>query len=223
MSRLLGAAGVALAALTGTAGAARAQMAPVVHWHIMGGYSETLGTTADYLQGGPMIGFGVTLTPSRGDPLDLRLDLAYSTHNATTNLISAGQQTTNTQIDSGYGQFWSANGNAVYNIPIMYGVRFYGIAGVGVYHSRVELTQTVPFYSGYYYCDPFSGFCDGGYGYGSNVVASNGVTKFGWNAGIGVEFALPYGRSWFIEARYHRISTSTAPIEYVPFTVGYRF
>ena len=75
-------------------------------------------------------------------------------------------------------------------------------------------------YYGDYYCDPFSGFCYGGYG--NAVVAANAVTKFGWNAGIGVEFLLPYGNSWFIEARYHRISTST-PIEYVPIEIGYRF
>jgi hypothetical protein len=54
------------------------------------------------------------------------------------------------------------------------------------------------------------------------LVASRGVTKFGWNAGVGLEFELPYGRSWFIEARYHRISTDT-PIESVPIEIGYRF
>ena len=54
------------------------------------------------------------------------------------------------------------------------------------------------------------------------LVASSGVTKFGWNAGVGVEFALPYGQAWFIEARYHRISTDR-PIEYVPIAIGYRF
>ena len=105
-------------------------------------------------------------------------------------------------------------------MPLAYGVRAYGIAGIGVYHSRVELTQYDPYGYGYYYCDPFSGFCQGAGG--SLLVASSGVTKFGWNAGVGVEFELPYGRAWFIESRYHRINT-TAPIEYVPITIGYRF
>lgn len=220
MSRILIAAGFAVAATCCAAGGAQAQAPPSIRWHLMGGYGETLGTTADYLQGGAMIGGGFTLTPSRGDPLDLRFDLSYSEHNASTNLINAGQQSTNVYIDGGNGQIWSANGNLVYNVPFMYGVRAYGIAGVGVYHARVELTQSDPLYGGYFYCDPFSGYCDGGYG--SAVVESNGVTKFGWNAGIGVEFDLPFRRSWFIEARYHRIDTST-PIEYIPITVGYRF
>lgn len=195
---------------------------PGVQWHVMGGYSDPLGTTSDYLQGGYQIGGGLTFLPSRTSPLDWRFDLDYAEHNATSRLIGIGQQNTNLEIDSGTGQIWSFSGNAVYHVPIVYGVRAYGIAGVGVYHTRVELTQTVPLYGGYYYCDPFWGFCDGGYGYGNAVVASHDLTKFGWNAGVGVEFALPSGRSWFLEARYERISAST-PIEFLPIEIGYRF
>jgi opacity protein-like surface antigen len=199
--------------------AARAEE-PRVHWHVMGGYSEPLGTTSDYLQGGYSFGGGFSVSPSSDSPIDFRFDLNYSEHNASNQLINNGQQATNIQIDGGTGQFWSATTNLVYRIPFAYGVRGYGIAGIGAYHARVELTQAVPGYYGYYYCDPFSGFCDGGYG--NAVVAANAVTKFGWNAGIGVEFLLPYGNSWFIETRYHRINTST-PIEYLPIEIGYRF
>ena len=48
------------------------------------------------------------------------------------------------------------------------------------------------------------------------------MTKIGWNAGVGVEFKLPYRGSWFVEARYTRINTNT-PIEFIPIEVGYRF
>jgi opacity protein-like surface antigen len=199
--------------------AAEAQSAPILRWHVMGGYSETVGSTRDYLQGGYLVGGGFSVTPSRDSPLDARFDVSYSQHNATNYLLDLGQQAANTSVDSGTGSFWSGTGNLVYHVPLAYGVRAYGIAGVGVYHSRVELTQYDP-YGGYFYCDPFSGFCANG---GSNaLVASSGATKFGWNAGAGVEFALPYGQAWFIEARYHRISTDT-PIEYVPIAIGYRF
>lgn len=185
----------------------------------MGGYSETLGATRDYLQGGYLFGGGFSITPSRYAPLDVRFDFSYSAHQATNNLLDLGQQAANTQVDNGTGSFWSGTGNLVYHVPLAYGVRAYGIAGAGVYHARVELTQYDP-YGGYYYCDPFSGFCDIG---GTNtLVSSSGVTKFGWNAGLGVEFDLPYGRAWFIEARYHRISTDK-PIEYLPIAIGYRF
>jgi opacity protein-like surface antigen len=188
-----------------------------IRWHALAGFSEPIGKTADYLQGGYLVGGGFTVYPSPASPLDLRVDLSYSQHTASNHLLDLGQQAANTEVDNGTGNFLSGTANLEYRIPIVYGVRAYGIAGVGVYHSRVELTQYTPF--GYYYCDPFSGFCDAA---GDALVSSSGTTKFGWNAGAGVEFDLPYGQSWFIEARYHRISTDQ-PIEYVPISVGYRF
>lgn len=217
---------LAIVMTAGTAAVARAGAPfddrPGAHWDVMGGLSEPVGTTGDYLQGGYAIGGGLTFVPSESSPLDWRFDLDYRDHNASSRLIALGQQSTNIEIDGGTGQIWSFSGNATYHVPIAYGVRAYAIAGVGVYHTRIELTQTVPFYGGYYYCDPFWGYCDGGYGYGNAVVISHDLTKFGWNAGGGVEFALPSGASWFIEARFHRISAST-PVEFVPIEVGYRF
>ena len=195
---------------------------PGAHWHVMGGYSATVGTTSDYLQGGYALGGGLTITPSADSPLDWRFDLDYANHQASRQLIALGQQNTNIEIDSGTGQIWSFSGNAVFHVPVTDNVRAYAIAGIGVYHTRIELTQTVPFLGGYYYCDPFWGFCDSGYGYGDAIVTSHDITKFGWNAGAGLEFALPGGQSWFVEARYHRISAQT-PIEFVPIEVGYRF
>lgn len=195
---------------------------PGAHWHVMGGFSEPIGTTSDYLQGGYAIGGGLTLVPSATSPLTWRFDLSYAGHDASSELINLGQQSTNVQINGGTVQLWSLTGDAVLHVPVVYGVRAYGLAGVGVYHTRVELTQTVPYYGGYYFCDPFWGFCDAGYGYGNAVVIAHDTTKFGWNVGGGLEFALPSGDSWFIEARYNRVSAST-PIEFVPIEVGYRF
>lgn len=219
MSRAILASLLMTAALTAATSAAEAQEASPVRWHVMGGYSETLGSTRDYLQGGYMFGGGFSITPSRYSPLDARFDFSYSAHQATNYLLNLGQQAANTPVDNGTGSFWSGTGNLVYHVPLAYGVRAYGIAGAGVYHARVELTQYDP-YGGYYYCDPFSDFCD--IGGSSTLVSSSGVTKFGWNAGLGVDFDLPYGRVWFIEARYHRISTNK-PIEYLPISIGYRF
>jgi opacity protein-like surface antigen len=219
MFKSLAASFIAVAGIGAGSAAFAQQMAPpTIHWHVMGGYSDTVGTTADYLQGGYMVGGGFTLSQGFDDPLDLRFEFSYSNHNATNNLLNIGQQVANTEVDNGTGQFWSGTGNVEYHVPIIYGVRVYGIAGVGAYHERVELNQQVPGGWGYYNCDPFSGYC-----YGNNaLVASQSTTKFGWNAGLGVDFALPYGHSWFVEARYHRISTDT-PIELVPIAVGYRF
>jgi opacity protein-like surface antigen len=208
----------AVAGILATTSTARGQE-PRIHWHVMGGYSEPLGKTSDYLQGGYSFGAGFSVSPSANAPVNFRFDFSYGEHNASNRLIDLGQQTTPIQIDGGTGQFWSGTANVAYRVPLAYGVRGYGIAGIGAYHTRVEFTQALPYYGGYY-CDPFYGFCYGGYG--NTVVSSNSSTKFGWNAGVGVEFLLPYGNSWFIETRYHRISTST-PIEYLPIEIGYRF
>ena len=196
-----------------------------VHWYAMGGYSDTLGTTADYLQGGYVLTGGFSVSPSWLGPFDVRFDLSYSEHNASIALLNAGQQATNQPIDSGTGSILSATGNLMYHVPLAYGVRAYGIAGVGAYYTRIELDQALPFYGGYGYGYGGYGYGYGngyGYGYGEAQVAAHGVTNFGWNAGLGLEFALPSGRSWFIESRYHRISSSTY-IQYLPIEIGYRF
>jgi opacity protein-like surface antigen len=215
MKRTLSAAGALTLAALACSQAASAQEA-TVHWHLMGGYAETVGTTNQYLQGGGLVGGGFSVA-WRGSPIEARFDLSYSEHNATSYLVDQSAQALNTQVDYGTGEIWSGTANIVLRAPLAYGVDFYGIGGIGAYHERVELNQYSPY--GDFYCDPFSGFCYGG----SAVVSSTGQTKFGLNAGVGLQFALPYGHAWFVEARYHRIETSTTPIEYVPITIGYRF
>ncbi|GAC1328596.1 MAG: hypothetical protein NVS1B6_15940 [Steroidobacteraceae bacterium] len=219
MSRPMLAVFLLTAGLAAVSTGARAQNAPLVHWHFMGGFSEPVAATRDYLQGGYLLGGGFSVTPP-SSPFDARFDFSYSSHKASNYLLDLGQQATNTQIDNGTGSFWSGTGNLVYHVPLAYGVRAYGIGGIGIYHARVELTQYDPFGGGYYYCDPFSGFCE--VTGADTLIASHGVTKFGWNAGVGVEFELPYRQAWFIEARYHRIATDK-PVEYVPIAIGYRF
>ena len=169
--------------LAGAAAAAQPQDAPLLHWQAMTGFSEPVGNSRNYLQGGYLIGGGFSVTPSRASPLDVRFDISYSAHSATHYLLQLGQQAANTAVDNGTGTFWSGTGNLLFHVPLAYGVRGYGIAGIGLYHSRVELTQYDPYGNGYYYCDPFSGFCES---IGGNLlVSSSGVSKFGWNAGVG--------------------------------------
>ncbi len=190
-----------------------------VHWDAMGGYSETLGSTANYLQGGYVLDLGVSFTPRSTPPLDLRFDLSYAEHYATISYVNSAQQALGTQVDYGYGSVVAANAHVLYHVPIANGVRAYGIAGVGAYYTRIELDQALPFGYGYGYGYGY-GCC--GYGYGEAQVAAHGVTNFGWDAGLGIEFATGYRQSWFIEARYQRVN-STATIEYLPIEIGIRF
>jgi opacity protein-like surface antigen len=184
-----------------------------LQWFIDGGASIPQGRTADFLDSGWSIGTGFTLRPVPGQPFMLRADLNYSRFSATNQLISLGQAVNQTQVDNGSGQTVTAFLNGVLEAPVSAWTRFYVTGGVGLGYRRIELTQNG------FLCDPF--FC--GSGVGSNaVVASEATTRFAWNAGVGVDFALPAGQSWFVEARYERIETQE-PTEFIPIRFGLRF
>jgi opacity protein-like surface antigen len=183
-----------------------------LQWFIDGGASITTGTTADFLNSGWSIGTGFTLRPVPGQPFMLRADLNYNRFTGTNQLISLGQIANQTQVDYGYGQTVTAFLNGVLEAPISPWMRFYVTGGVGLGYRRIELNQNG------FVCSPF--FC--GSGYGGNTVAASDDTRFAWNAGLGVDFALPRGQSWFVEARYERIETRE-PTEYIPIRFGLRF
>ena len=184
-----------------------------LQWFIDGGASITQGRTADFLDSGWSIGTGFTLRPVPGRPFMLRADLNYSRFSASNQLIALGQAVNQTPVDNGSGQTVTAFLNGVLEAPVSAWTRFYVTGGVGLGYRRIELTQNG------FLCDPF--FC--GSGVGSNaVVASDSTTRFAWNAGVGMNFALPAGQSWFVEARYERIETQE-PTEFIPIRFGLRF
>jgi len=189
-------------------------------WHLNAGYSATTGRTSDFLDGGWIIGGGLTWKPWQDRPFGLLAEINYSRYDATNQLIQlANLQQDTVRIDDGDTEIWSFNVNGVYKIPFNTWSRGYVTAGIGEYYRNVEMTQTVLL--GGFYCDPWWGFCYPGVFPGDAIVSSQSTTRFAWNAGIGVEFPLAYG-SWFIDARYHRIETSE-PTEFIPIQVGFRF
>lgn len=191
-----------------------------VHWHIDTGYAATTGQIADALDGGWTIGGGFTWQPDFNSPLALRADLDYSRFDATRRLIGINQMVDQTEIDNGYGEIVDLAVDGEYRLPLSPYLTGYGLAGIGVAHRRIALTQTVPF--GGYFCDPWFGYCEFGLVPGDVVVASDDTTQFAWNAGLGLEFALGGGQSFFVEARFVRMQTSR-PTDFVPIRVGLRF
>ncbi|MBS0364736.1 MAG: outer membrane beta-barrel protein [Proteobacteria bacterium] len=191
-----------------------------VQWFVDVGPSIPVGRTADFLNTGITLGTGVTFTPQPGSPFKLRAEVDYSRYNATRNLISLGEAVNQVQIDDGTGQVISGQINGVLEAPVGPAVRLYATAGVGVAYRRIELTQRVVY--GGWYCDPWVGWCQPDYAPGDLLVASYDTTRFAWNAGAGIDFALPGGQSWFIEARYERIETQE-PTTFVPIRIGMRF
>jgi opacity protein-like surface antigen len=191
-----------------------------VHWHIDTGYAATTGQITDALDGGWTLGGGLTWQPDFSSPLALRADLDYSRFDATRQLIGINQALDQTQIDDGYGEIVDLAVDGEYRLPLSPYLTGFAVAGVGVAHRRIALTQTVPV--GGYFCDPWFGYCDFGLVAGDEVVASDNTTDFAWNAGLGLDFALGGGETFFVEARFTRMQTSP-PTDFVPIRVGLRF
>jgi opacity protein-like surface antigen len=203
-------------------GTASAQSSPDErHWsgHVAGGGSLTTGRTEDYLKNGWIISGGVTFKPRLDGPFSLRLDGHYSEYDATNTLIDLGSALARTRIDNGEGTTLGADLNGVYEIPFGPRASGYLTAGVGLDRRRIDLTQTVLFNG--LFCDPWWGFCDIGAVAGDRIIARDTTTRFAWNGGVGVKFAV--GRQQlFVEASYHRIETKE-PTEYIPIEIGLRF
>jgi opacity protein-like surface antigen len=184
-----------------------------VQWFVNGGANITQGETASDFSNGWTFGGGLIVRPDPAQPLALRFDLNYSRSDATSEFINLNAAATGTPIDDGSLQTVTGFADLMLETPINPWARVYALGGVGLGYRRIELTQ------GGFFCDAF--FC--GPGFGRELIASSDVTRFAWNAGAGIDFALPGGQSWFIEARYERIETSEAPTEFVPLRIGFRF
>jgi opacity protein-like surface antigen len=197
---------------------ALAQMYPYpaqrpVQWFIDGGASVTQGQTGNDFDNGWTLGTGVNIRPDPSQPFSLRMEVNYSRFEATNGFINANEAASNTPIDNGSMQTVTGFVDGVLSAPMTPWVRFYATGGVGLGYRRIELTQNG------FLCDPF--FCGSGFGRNA-LVASSDTTRFAWNAGAGIDFALPGGQAWFVEARYERIE-SPQPTEYVPIRFGFRF
>ena len=191
-----------------------------VHWHLDTGYVAPTGPTSDFLQGGWTIGGGFSWQPDLSSPLALRADLNYSRFAATRQLIGINQAVNQTEIDDGYGEIVDFALDGEYRMPVSPYTTAYAVAGVGVAHRRIALTQTVAV--GDYVCDEWFGYCEFGLVPGAVVVASDNTTRFAWNAGLGLDFALRDGQTFFVEARLTRMQTPQ-PTDFVPIRVGLRF
>jgi opacity protein-like surface antigen len=187
-----------------------------MQWYVYGGLNIPTGSNSDLLNTGWNFGFGV-LFRQPGAPFGLRLDLTYTSNDVSAHGIYQAAGATNTDINGGWVDGWAFTADGEYRYHFndhMYG---YGIAGIGAYYTRVQLTEV-----GFgYICNPWWYYCY--YGTGNAVVVSNSATKFGWNAGLGVAWNLNGGSSLFVEARYTWVDTSSVKLEYIPLLFGVRF
>jgi len=224
LSRLILASALTASGLLARASAVQAQgygygggpRSEVSEWHVAAGFSDMSGASSDYLDGGWLVEGGYSYFP-QGGALGVRADLGYSAYAASGNYGGAGLEPGAAGFGHGYAAITSGAIGGVLRSSWSGWGRVYALGQVGI--SYVQLHSDQYYYAGGYGggCDPYYG-CGGGYGYG-NLYDS---TRLSWNVGVGVEFPLYWGRSWFLEAQYRQVETPT-PLEYWPVTAGFRF
>jgi opacity protein-like surface antigen len=182
------------------------------------GYTLTTGTTHQYLDDGPNVGFGFTWFPTSALPVGLRVDGSYSRFSARDPLLNlyGGDFFT-----SGHQNIYGGDADLQLDLAHRSSrAKMYLFGGVGWYREQTYLRQVTLEYG--IYCDPY--FCAPGYV--PFLTASQRTTSpwhSSWNAGIGLELATDANASFFIEARYQRISQYNNKMQFVPIRVGLRF
>ena len=192
------------------------------------GWAAPIGATGDFFLSGFSGDAGFDWRPYPESAWVLQGDLTWSRFNAEQRFVDLAQSAApSVHVDDGSLRVWGLTGGARYYFPYVPSVRgrplqlkFYALGAVGAYHREVDMTQTVLVTPTY--CD-WNGYCYAGQpAPGDVVVYTKSTTKFGWNAGLGVEFPMEAHQWWYIEVRFQRIETPN-PIEYVPISLGVRF
>jgi hypothetical protein len=177
-----------------------------VHVAIEGGFTATAGSTGDYLNDGGNVGVGISFFPFRSLPVGLRVDGSWSRFDASHAYFDSSGDYAWHSHENIYGgdadlQFNLAQPSSHYQL--------YLLGGAGWYREQHVLDQFTAG-CGYYSCGPIE-------------QSSTTGWRNSWNAGVGGEFALPGGTSFFVEARYQRIAPHDSDMQFVPVRAGIRF
>jgi len=186
---------------------------------IEGGYTITQGDARRALNDGWNTGVGLTWFPTSVLPLGLRIDGSYSRFEESSRSLILASQTTGTNVSFGHEELYGGDVDAELDLPMGPRVKEYFFGGVGWYRERTTFEQA-SWQLGvacFYYC--YLGY----FPVVSTVARNTTGWLHSWNAGMGFEFALADRTSFFIEARYQRISPSSKMTEFVPIRVGLRF
>jgi Outer membrane protein beta-barrel domain len=214
--------GTALLVLTPSAGSAQDRR---VHLNFGGGPTFNLGDLGEHFQNGWGPAIGVTLESPK-NRVGLQFEYAYRWFNIKEDVVFfeatkfSANHTTH-QLDVNFVGNLTRRDSAI---------RGYVIAGPGMYHRTVEITEYV---GNGIICDPFWLVC-GAYPIDA-VVGTRGGWDFGFNIGGGVGIDLGASSEIYIETRYHYVwgpeiksnigqtGGGSANGSYWPLTFGFRF
>ena len=195
---------------------AQAQDKKEVQGYVAGGYVMPEGKAGDYFDGGWNISGGVIFRPMPAKPFGVRLDLGYSSMDASNNLLS--QPNVPKIANDGYMSMGNLTAEFMWEFgnPDKFGG--YLAVGGGGYRRYAALTADV-LQTGYI-CDPYWGCYYASY-VGTQTVADTSLIKWGWSVAAGATFAVGSGQL-YLEARYHWMMSNPST-QYMPILIGYRF
>lgn len=159
------------------------------------GPTVLFGTAGDHLGTGFNFQAGALykVTPKWG----FKIDTMVSKHDVNDDITAA------LGVGDGNGWLWHLSGNFVTMHDLNDKASVYGLAGLGVYYRKVELTNpTAAFVS---VCDPWLGICYPVLVPADQIVGSYSSTNFGINFGGGVNFKVGHEAAVFVEVRYHYV------------------
>jgi opacity protein-like surface antigen len=183
-------------------------------FHIDGGYTLTAGSTNEFLDHGPNIGFGFTWFPAASLPIGLRIDGSYSRFDVKDAFLNGSGFT------SGHQNIYGGEADLQFDLAHQSGSKLYLFGGAGWYRVQTHLRQESlarGVICDWYFCEP------GYFPILTGVQQTTSPWHSSWNAGIGWEVSTAERVSFFVEARYQRIAPHNSNMQFVPIRVGLRF
>jgi hypothetical protein len=192
-------------------------------WHFQVGAGPTLtrGQAGHDLESGWNAGGGVTWNPSRYVPFGIRADASYSKFGVRQSLLDQTSTQLGTTVDSGMVAQWGGDLDGEIDIPLSPVARFYLLGGGGWYKTQSTYRQWQV--NSATMCTWWG--CQVGYVQTEAVVSRTTTPswQFARNLGIGVEWGVGPGTSFFVEARYMRLGHHSAGQDFIPVRFGVRF
>ncbi len=191
-----------------------------LHVQIEGGLTLPEGRAGHDLDSAANIGLGLTWQPTSILPLAVRVDGMYAKFHDRPPLLANAAASLGTTVDWGHTQMWGGDVDGELDTLLGPSVRLYFLAGVGWYDRRDSYFQhqiVNGVFCGWYFCVQ------------GPLVASVRVGQvstglsFEQNAGVGLEFSMGQGGSFFVDARYMRFDARGQRLDFVPIRIGLRF
>lgn len=176
------------------------------------GPSIALGQAGDNVGTGFAFQAGATykMAPRYG----FKIDTLVSHHDIKDDITAA------LGVGDGNAWIWHLSGNFVVSTNMEAKTSVYGLAGLGIYYRKVELTN--PSAGFVTVCDPWIGICYPVLVPATQIVGSYSSTNFGMNFGGGVNFRVGHETAVFVETRYHYVwgDTPSQQVVVQPLTGG---